>query len=395
MGDFLPKIPGGDGNKKAIIFLFAVLLLVALPLILLGSSMIGDRLGEGTSDQFGGGSGAGGGGGGVSCSGVANVKAEYMPWVQDAANKYLKGDQAALIVLIEVESTWNPNATNKGNASGLGQFVYTTAVGMSYFVGGKDRAGMTWEPANVYKNSIGHSNDARFDPKRSIYASANYLGDKMQKYGDLRTAYEKGYHTYSNPSKYAEARHAGDKLMKIYDQLIKSGGCTVTEGAGGNISASCNDGKGSIQGVDPLASCRYRRAAAKTGGAWSVSQGLGNVAASAGFHLSEPGSKYTAAIDIGVNGKSKSEIESMVRNMRSEGWAAWLRSCTSAKGWCGREHIHGAYSGIPAKRGLERQEDDFVQGKDGTASHNKIDLEIPITNQEKGVVNSARKNRPI
>lgn len=68
MADFLPKIPGGDGNKKAIIFLFAVLLLVALPLVLLGSSMIGDRLGEGTSDQFGGGSSGSAGGGTTDCS---------------------------------------------------------------------------------------------------------------------------------------------------------------------------------------------------------------------------------------------------------------------------------------------------------------------------------------
>ena len=326
-----------------------------------------------------------------------------MPWVQDAANKYLRGDQAALIALIRIESGWNPNITNNGGATGLGQFMYSTAKGMSFFIGGSDKKGMSWEPGNVYPNSTNHPNDARFDPKRSIYATANLLGYHLAKYNwDLRTAYIEGYHSYdrNDPVKKAkqkaEAMHGADNLMKVYGQLVKSGGCKVVGGsAGGNISPSCNDGKGSIEGVDPLASCRYRRAAAKTGGKWAVSQGLGYAKDSAGFHGPEPGSKYTAAIDVGVNSKSKAEIESMVRNMRSEGWAAWLRSCTSNGSWCGNPHIHAVYSGITAKRDLERQEDDFLQGINGESGHNKMDTEIPITNQEKGVVDSARKNRPI
>lgn len=364
-----------------------VIFLFLLPVMIISFASFGKGQGELGANGLP----TNGSGGTVSCSGVANVKPEYMPWVTDAANKYLNGDEAALISLIQVESSWNPNATNKGNASGLGQFVYTTAVGMSYFVGGKDRIGMTWDPANVYKNSIEHSNDARFDPKRSIYASANYLGDKMQKYGDLRTAYEKGYHSYA--AGYAVAHRAGDRLMEIYNGLISGGGCTggQEEIPGGSSSCSNTTGRGKPAMVDPKALAAYCGAKLKTGGTWTISQGLGNAKASGVYHYAEPNSKYTAALDVSVRSKSKPDIEKLVRNMRLNGWAVWFRSCSSNSDWCGNEHIHGAYAGVPTKKELQGQINDFVVGKDGMKGDG-YDREFPVTEQEKQIVSKTRKS---
>lgn len=343
---------------------------------------------------------AGGSGSTVSCSGVANVKPEYMPWVADAANKYLKGDQAALISIIQIESSWNPNATHGGNATGLGQFTYTTAKGMPFFIGGTDKMGMTWDPGNVYPNSLGHSNDTRFDPKRSIYATANLLGHHMSNNDwDLRTAYIEGYHSYDrkDPVKGAkqkkEAMRGADRLMAVYDGLKSGGGCTGGEGEipGGSNTCSNITSSGKPAMVDPKALSAYCGAKLKTGGSWSITQGLGNAKASGVYHHAEPNSKYTAALDVSVRSKTKPEIEKLVRNMRLNGWAVWYRSCSSNKDWCGNEHIHGAYAGVPTKKELQGQINDFVVGKDGMKGDG-YDTEIPVTEQEKQIVSKTRQS---
>jgi hypothetical protein len=165
----------------------------------------------------------------------------YQPWITDAANKYLGGDQAALISMISVESSWNPNATYQGHATGLGQFEPGTAGSYPEFVGGDDKHGTVWPSGTVYNPSTGHPDDARFDPKRSIYASAHLLSGMIGKYGDLETAYEKGYHTYTNAQQEADAKTAGAKLMKTYGDLKNGGGCIATEPTAPIPAGSCSN----------------------------------------------------------------------------------------------------------------------------------------------------------
>jgi hypothetical protein len=173
-------------------------------------------------------------GGQVDCSGVASLTTDQYQWVKDASSKYLKSDEAALIALIQIESSWNPNSTNNGKATGLGQFMPKTARGFPEFVGGDDKHGINWPAGTVYDISTGHPDDARFDPKRAIYATAHLLGGQMNKYGNLGDAYEQGYHSFctdpttscDNQKKEAAAGRA--RLEKVYNDLTNGGGCKIS-----------------------------------------------------------------------------------------------------------------------------------------------------------------------
>ena len=174
---------------------------------------------------------------------------------------------------------------------------------------------------------------------------------------------------------------------------VSSSGYSYT---GGPVEIS-DDGQGAASGVHPIAASAFRRAAALTGSEWIISQGLGNAAASSGFHASEPGSPYTAAIDLSVNRpakKSRGEIEQMVRALRSQGWVAWYRSCKTRSKWCGNEHIHGAYAGIPSKIQLENQITAFLNDGDGLVDKPGSNwVEFPVTEAEKAAVEFVKNNR--
>jgi hypothetical protein len=162
----------------------------------------------------------------VDCSGVATLTNEQYQWVKDASGKYLGGDEAALIALIQIESGWNPNAQNpSSSAAGLGQFVTDTARGFPEFTGGDDKHGTVWPAGNVYDDPSSHPDDARFDAKRSIYATAHLLGGMIQKYGSLGEAYEKGYHGGNTPEQIAEAKKGRQRLEEMYQKLLNNGGC--------------------------------------------------------------------------------------------------------------------------------------------------------------------------
>ncbi len=162
---------------------------------------------------------------------------------------------------------------------------------------------------------------------------------------------------------------------------------------GGDILIA-NDGQGSIKHVHPVASSAYRKAVELTGMSWTVIQGRGNAKASHGYHAAEPGSTYTAAIDVSVRGKSHGDIEKIVRAMRSQGWAAWYRSCKTRRDWCGNEHIHAAYAGIPSKSQLEDQITSFLNDGDGLADRAGCNwMEFPATEAEKAAVQFVRSNR--
>ena len=122
--------------------------------------------------------------------GSVNVREEYLPWIDDAAAKYLQGDRAILIALIQIESSWDSHNYYRGNgsAAGLGQFVYGTATGYKEFTGGKDSIGIEWLEGKLYNAKPtryeDHPDDARFDPKRSIYATAHKFGGHLASNGN-------------------------------------------------------------------------------------------------------------------------------------------------------------------------------------------------------------------
>lgn len=162
---------------------------------------------------------------GIDCSGVASVQKEYLTFVQGAAKQWLRGDEAALIALIQVESGWNRTATNpNSSAAGFGQFISSTARGMTEF-----------NAAKIYDrpNPDRTPDDDRFVAEKSIYAAAHYLSRAMERYdNNLREAYERGYHTYRNAEQERAAKAAGARLASLYDKLRSSGGCKSSGDAG-------------------------------------------------------------------------------------------------------------------------------------------------------------------
>lgn len=172
----------------------------------------------------------------IDCGGATKVPQVWMPWVREAANKYLEGNQAQLVALIQVESGWNPRACYRGSensdATGLGQFLASTASGFPEFVGGDDKHGRRWPSGKLYSHiQCPPSDDARYDPERSIFATAHLLRGHLRRYGNLRTAYIEGYHGYCKQAtpkcqrQKAGAERSADKLMSVYNQLIERGQC--------------------------------------------------------------------------------------------------------------------------------------------------------------------------
>ncbi|MDO8650100.1 MAG: transglycosylase SLT domain-containing protein [Candidatus Berkelbacteria bacterium] len=174
------------------------------------------------------------GGTSINCAGsIDYVKdPQYLVWVKDAASKYLGGDEAILIALIQAESSWNPQAgAPTSSARGLGQFIDDSARGWPEFTGGDDKRGTIWPGGKIYDKPTfeSHPDDARYDAKRSIYAAAHYFGLNMEKYNnDPIQAYMKGYHKYSNAKEEAEARIGADRMMDTYNKLKNSGNCSQT-----------------------------------------------------------------------------------------------------------------------------------------------------------------------
>lgn len=227
-----PRIPPSTYWKIGIIvvlgFLTAIILLISLAL---WTGLVGVGNPNATTGNK------------VDCSGVASLTPEQYSWVKDAAAKYLSGDEAALVSLIQIESGWNVTAHNASSASGLGQFVDSSARGWPEFVGGDDKHGIVWPAGIIYDNPepTVHPDDARYDAKRSIYASAHYLGGQIAKYGNLQDAYVKGYHGGTTPEQIAAAQSAGQKLMTNYNALKDGGGCKQTAAQLASSNVGCNN----------------------------------------------------------------------------------------------------------------------------------------------------------
>lgn len=222
------------GKKEISLIVASGLAVIAGIVIIVTVGIIGTFTGNSFSSQN-----QGRGGSGYDCSGVTKLSTEQYTYVRDAASLHLAGDEAALIALIEIESSWNPKANN-GNAAGLGQFMPGTARGFKEFVGGDDKHGNTWPAGNVYDDAS-HADDARFDEKRSIYAAAHYLSGAIQEEGNFLDAYEFRYHGGSTPEQKAEAHKARLRLEEVYNKLKSGGGCKATGGSGTSSGYGCNN----------------------------------------------------------------------------------------------------------------------------------------------------------
>ncbi|MEI6039928.1 MAG: transglycosylase SLT domain-containing protein [Candidatus Berkelbacteria bacterium] len=234
-------------NKKGFAVVIAIVIVVILIIVCLiaAAAFIGDRQGANANGEMITNNSTNGNNGQTTKCANISFGSNYYPWIKDASAKYLNGDDAALITMINAESTWNPNASNQGHATGLGQFMPRTARGYPEFVGGNDKHGITWPAGNVYDISTGHTDDARFDAKRSIYAAAHLLGGQIDRFGSLKEAYEQGYHTYckENTAKCqqqkSEAQTASAKIIDNYN-ILKSGGKCIDSSS--NIANSTSNG---------------------------------------------------------------------------------------------------------------------------------------------------------
>lgn len=185
----------------------------------------------------------------VSCGEGTSVPAAMMPWVKDAAQKWIGGDEAALIALIDIESSWNPKAANSASrAAGLGQFMPSTARGMPEFRGGSDGKGRTWPSGGKITDDKPASDpdDVRFDPERSVYAVAHNMNiGKFPAERSLREMYMIHYHTYRNAEQEAAASAGADKLLRRYSE-IKDKHCeetAIASSGGGGGSGEVTGGK--------------------------------------------------------------------------------------------------------------------------------------------------------
>ena len=103
-----------------------------------------------------------------------------------------------------------------------------------------------------------------------------------------------------------------------------------------------------------------------------VTQAQGDAPASKGYHASDgvlDGDSYTAAADISTKGLTNTQKATLIEEMTRTGWVAFFRN------WMGNVHIHGNYAGLPQKRQLDGQNEDFFAGKDGLVGHRRIDDE--------------------
>ncbi|HEY1074677.1 MAG TPA: NlpC/P60 family protein [Patescibacteria group bacterium] len=229
-------------------FLVLVLLFALLIGLAMSAFFVGERqraVGENVAGSDGRVAAGSGTGSTSDCSGVASVPTDLRSHVRDAAQKHLGGDEAALIALIQIESSWVVTAKSSGSsAAGLGQFTNPTARDYKEFVGGSDNVGITWAGGVVYDSPSEHSDDARFDAKRSIYATAHKLKVELTRFGTLEQAYIEGYHTHTTAAQLAEAQAGAARLMDAYKALKNGGGCTSTETntSGGSSSTSSSLG---------------------------------------------------------------------------------------------------------------------------------------------------------
>ena len=108
-----------------------------------------------------------------------------------------------------------------------------------------------------------------------------------------------------------------------------------------------------------------------------VGQTIGRAQASAGTHdedgVDPCGRKYSAAVDLSVRRPrrlSVSQISALLEELGRHGFAAFYRD-PGRDHWPADqvEHIHAVYVGLPMKAALRTQVRDWLDGRNGLASH--------------------------
>jgi len=123
-------------------------------------------------------------------------------------------------------------------------------------------------------------------------------------------------------------------------------------------------------GLHPTASDRLRCAGITSA---RITQTIGNAAASAGTHGQDGvagGQRYSAATDLSVRGLSDAQVKKLIARLDTLGFAAFFRN-PGRDGWPSSEarHVHVVFAGARMKSSLRAQIADFLNGKNGLASH--------------------------
>jgi hypothetical protein len=140
--------------------------------------------------------------------------------------------------------------------------------------------------------------------------------------------------------------------------------------------------------VGPRA-CAVRSHALRT--AAGISQTIGNAAASAGTHAQDGtsgGFAYCAATDLRTAGLSNAQVRTLLNKLANEGFAAFFRN-PGQDGWPSSEirHIHAIYVGVHMKSSLRAQVNDWLNGKNGLASHTTYSFWQPSAAQKNKIRN--------
>lgn len=182
----------------------------------------------------------------VDCA-EAKIPKLYLPWIKQAAARFLEGDEVIILSVITHESNFNPVAMSDTGAVGISQFVADTANGVKsagLFKGltiikvpRADKSARSLvtptEKANFLKT---YPYEGRLQPLPSIDALAYKVGNAIKKYGDLREGYAQGYHTLGKNGQHSVAAYsAADKIMSTYNKLKESGGCKELKDTPGTL----------------------------------------------------------------------------------------------------------------------------------------------------------------
>lgn len=123
-------------------------------------------------------------------------------------------------------------------------------------------------------------------------------------------------------------------------------------------------------GLAPRQSDHLRCAGVTASG---ISQTIGSAAASAGTHAQDgsiQGHPYSAATDLRTTGLTNTQVRALLHRLADQGVAAFFRD-PGQDGWPSSEvrHIHAIYVGVPMKASLRAQVNDWLNGRNGLASH--------------------------
>ncbi|MEK9167674.1 MAG: transglycosylase SLT domain-containing protein [Patescibacteria group bacterium] len=189
----------------------------------------------------------------VDCGNGTSVPPIFLPAIKQAAARYLGGDEAIIIAIIDHESSFDSKAMSKSGAVGIGQFVAQTAQRIKdktvnkgdVFKGldiitvpradkSKERTVTPAERATFLKD---HADSGRLQPVPSIMAVAYEIGRGLEaQKGNLRDAYAINYHTLGKNGEHKTVAYAtADKIVKTYEDLKKNGGCKALKDTPGKL----------------------------------------------------------------------------------------------------------------------------------------------------------------